>query len=189
MLHEWISGATERYGGFICMAAIIFGAQAVGRWAQRGRVRDEARRLRGAVALSLRALRNVYEHNLAVLAGGRPPLISGRNQIALLRVLLGRLLSLHQPEIEAVMAAAIAAEAAETAMGVAGTPLRGVAFKVPESINAIGPVGSALSQACSALEFAEGLVVPARRGRVQPILESWRGELSQEHIEAADLGS
>ena len=87
------------------MAMIIWGAQAFARRAHSGRVSREARRLRSALHIGLSALRKLYQDNLADLSGGERPLISGRNQINLLRTQLGRLTSLDPPEVEAVMAA------------------------------------------------------------------------------------
>ena len=52
-------------------------------------------------------------------------LLSGRSQITLLRIHLGRLISLNDAEIEVVLAATIAMEVAETAMAVAGKPMGG----------------------------------------------------------------
>ncbi len=158
----------ERYVPLLGMAVIIFSAQALGRRAQRVRLHGEAVRLRGAMAISLQALRRLYENNLRVLAGGRPPLVSGRNQITVLRILLPRLLSLDQPEIGAVIEAVIATEAAETALAVAGTRIGGVAFGVPKDAADARELESVLSQACAALETAEGLMDPACKMPGQP---------------------
>jgi hypothetical protein len=159
---------SEHFGPLCLMAAIIFGSQAFTRRIQHERLRAEAGRLRGALTVSLRSLRTLHKANLRVLAGGRPPLISGRQQMNLLRPQLGRLISLDQPEIEAVIAATIAVEAVETAMAIAGKTVGGVAFTVPDG-EAKGMLESALLQACSMLETAEVLMTP---NRVQGMEES-----------------
>ncbi len=111
---------SEHLVQFSFMAAIIWGAQAFARRAHHGRASREARRLRIALGIGLSALRELYEADLASLSGGERPLISGRNQINLLRTQLGRLTSLEPPEVEAVMSASIAVERAETEMAIAG---------------------------------------------------------------------
>src|SRR5208283_2365372 len=108
----------------------------------------------------------LYEDNLTSLSGGERPLISGRNQINLLRTQLGRLTSLEPPEIEAVMAASIAAERAETEMAIAGRKVDGVAFWIPKKNEAQVIIESTLREVCSMLGAAEELLNPngARRG-------------------------
>src|SRR5665213_2864064 len=120
----------ERFFQFFFMAAVILGSHALSRRTHRDRVHREARRLRSALTISLPALRILYEGNLSILAGGERLLISGRNQINLLRTQLGRLTSLDPPEIEAIMAASIAAERAETEMAIADRKVGGVAFTI-----------------------------------------------------------
>jgi len=156
-----LATVSDHLGQLCCMAVVIIGVQAFRHRVQCERLCGDARRLRGALTISLQALRKLYEDNLVVLAGGRPPLISGRNQIGLLRLLLGRLISLDESEIEAVLAASIAAEEAETAMAIAGKRVRGVAFTVPEGNFARGRLESALMQACSKIETAERLLTPS----------------------------
>jgi hypothetical protein len=145
------------------MAVLMVGSQAFARRVQDERLRGEARRLRSALIISLKAIRILYRGNLGVLVGGGSPLISGRNQLNLFRLHFGRLISLDQPEIEAVLAASIAAERVETAMAIAGKTVGGVAFTVPEGDESRGMLESALMQACSMLETAEGLMTPTGR--------------------------
>jgi hypothetical protein len=152
---------SEHLVPFFGLVALIIGAQAFRHRLQYARLRGDAGRLRGALAISLQALRKLYEDNLVVLDGGRPPLVSGRNQISLLRQQLGRLISLDKSEIEAVLVASIAAEEVETAMAIAGRRVRGVAFTVPEGKFARGKLESTIMQACSKLESAERLLTPS----------------------------
>lgn len=142
------------------MAAIILSARVFSLRAQGDRLRGEARRLRSALTISLAALRGHYEENSGVLSGGKLPLISGRNQINLLRTQLGRLTCLDPPEIEAVMAASVAAERAETEMARSGGRSGGVAFSIPETRELRTLLRSTLRDACSALQIAEKLLNP-----------------------------
>ncbi len=151
---------SEHLVQFSFMAAIIWGAQAFARRAHHGRASREARRLRIALGIGLSALRELYEADLASLSGGERPLISGRNQINLLRTQLGRLTSLEPPEVEAVMSASIAVERAETEMAIAGQKVGGVTYLVPQKKDAGGFVASALQEACSMLRSAEELLNP-----------------------------
>ncbi len=148
----------EHIGQLCLMAMVIFGAQGFARRAQRERMRLEAQRLRCALTVSLQALRKLHEDNLRVLAGKRPPLMSGRHQMGLLRTQLGRLIVLDQTEIEAVLTASIAAERAEAMMAISGKALAGVAFTVPKGDEEMGIVQSSLKQACAMLEAAERLM-------------------------------
>jgi hypothetical protein len=109
----------ERFSQFILMAAMILGNQAIARRAQNHRVREEGRRIRYLLRGSMRALRDLYDDNLRLLASGDGLLLSGRSQITLLRIHFGRLVSLNEAEIEAMLTASIAMEVAETAMAVA----------------------------------------------------------------------
>jgi hypothetical protein len=144
----------------VFMAAIIFGAQAYSRRAHSGRVRSEARRLRSVLAVSLPSLRKLYEDNLVILGGAELTLLSGRNQINLLRTQLSRLTSLDPAEIEAVMTASIAAERAETAMEVAGRKIGAVAFQIAAKDAARVTLRSALREACDLLVAAEQRLDP-----------------------------
>jgi hypothetical protein len=140
------------------MAAILWGSRAFSVRTQGERTRREGQRLRMALAISLQALHNHYENNLRISSGGKMSLSSGRNQINLLRTQLGRLTLLDTPEVEAVMAASVAAEVAETQMIRSGSRSGGSAFTIPE-----GPVArtlprSTLRDACSALQAAEELL-------------------------------
>jgi hypothetical protein len=146
------------------MAAIILSSQASSRRAQSraqtDRVRDEARRLRSALAVSLPALRTVYEDDLCILSGGKPPLISGRSLINLLRTQLGRLTTLDPAEIQAVMAASIAAERAETEMAIAGKKIGDVAISLSDDRAAREVLSLRLRAACSMLGAAEEILTP-----------------------------
>jgi hypothetical protein len=142
------------------MAAIVLSARVFSHRAQGDRVRGEARRLRSALTIGVAALRRHYEENLRSFSGGKLPLISGRNQINLLRTQLGRLTFLDPPEIEAVMAASVAAEMVETEMARSGNRSGGVAFTIPEARELRTLLGSTLRDACSALQFAEKLLNP-----------------------------
>ena len=153
-----------------CMAMIVWGAQAFARRAHRRRVSREARRLRSALHIGLSALRKLYEDNLAGPSASERPLISGRNQINLLRTQLGRLASLEPLEVEAVMAACIAAEGAETEMAIAGRKVGGVAFWIPRKNDAARAITeSALRTVCSALRSAEELLNSNGMPRVETV--------------------
>jgi hypothetical protein len=152
--------AFEHFSQIFFMAAIILGSHALSRRTHRERVHHDAQRLRSALTISLPALRKLYEDNLSILSGGEPLLISGRNQINLLRTQLGRLTSLDPPEIEAVMAASIAAERAETAMGIADRKSGGVACIISGNHEARKILESTLREVCSMLETAEELLNP-----------------------------
>jgi hypothetical protein len=156
---------SEHFGPIFFMVAVMVGSQVFARRVQQKRLRDEVWRLRSALTVSIKALRRLYEGNLRVLAGGGPPLISGRNQIILFRIHFGRLISLDQCEIEAVLDASLAAERVETAMAIAGKIVGGVAFTVPEGDEARGMLESALMQACSMLATAEEVMTPMGRRR------------------------
>lgn len=142
------------------MAAIILSARAFSHRAQGDRVRGEARRLRSALTINVAALRRHYEGNLGIFSDGKLPLISGRNQINLLRTQLGRLTFLDPPEIEAVMTASVAAEMVETEMARSGNRSGGIAFTIPETRELRTLLRSTLRDACSALQFAEKLLNP-----------------------------
>jgi hypothetical protein len=150
----------EHFFQLFCMATIILGSRAFSMRAQGDRLRGDAQRLRSALTINLQALRKHYQENLSILSGGELPLISGRNQINLLRTQLGRLTSLDPPEIEAVMTASVAAEMAETEMAKTGTRNGGIAFTIPEIREARTLLASTLRDACSALQIAEELVHP-----------------------------
>ncbi len=152
--------AFEHFSQLFFMAAIILGSHTLSRRTHRERVRHDARRLRSALTVSLPSLRKLYEDNLSILSGGEHLLISGRNQINLLRTQLGRLTCLDPPEIEAVMAASIAAERAETAMAIVDRKVAGVAFIISGNLEAKKILESSLREACSMLESAEELLNP-----------------------------
>jgi hypothetical protein len=155
----------EHFGPICMMVAIIGSNKAFAHRAHERRSRGEAQKLRGALIISVRALGKLYRDNLDTLAGSGPALLAGRNQINLLRVQLSRLLCLEQAEIEALWTASIAAEAAESAMGVAGKPLGTFAFAVPERGDKKEMLLSALLEARAALEAAEALLAPAATAR------------------------
>lgn len=146
------------------MAAIILSSQASARRAQSRaqteRVRDEAQRLRSALAISLPGIRTLYEDNLSILCGGKLPLISGRSLINLLRTQLGRLTVLNPAEIQAVMAASIAAERVETEMAIAGKKVGDAAFTLSDDHAARATLSLKLRAACSMLGAAEEMLRP-----------------------------
>ena len=156
-----LTSVCERFSQFILMAAMILGNQAIARRAQNHRVRGEVRRVRYLLRGGMRALRDLYDDNLRLLANGDGLLLSGRSQITLLRIHLGRLISLDEAEIEAVLTATIAMEVAETAMAVAGKPMGGVAVTLPREGGAAEAVKLPLLRALAALETAEALLAPA----------------------------
>ncbi|MGH8337110.1 MAG: hypothetical protein ACRETL_09905 [Gammaproteobacteria bacterium] len=143
------------------MGVLIFGAQAFARRIQSARSRNETHGLRGGLAVSLKALRNLYSDNLNALVSGKSLLLSGRQQINLLRILLGRLLRLERIEVEAVISACIAAETAEAAMAVVGKQMGGVSFAIPEPEDERVIVESTLLRSCSMLDAAMHLLDPA----------------------------
>jgi hypothetical protein len=143
------------------MAALLIGNRAFMRDSQYRKLRGEARGVRLALTLSLQALRKIYAANLGVLAGGKPALIAGRNQINLLRVQLARLTCLEPREIEAVWGASIAAETAETAMAINGKGGSNASVAVLERGDALDRIRAALTQACAMLETAANLLTPA----------------------------
>jgi hypothetical protein len=149
---------TEHGIQFVFMAMIIFSAQAFSRRAQRERQRSESRRLRVALAVSLPALRAIYEDNLEILADGKLKLLSGRSQISLLRTQFGRLTFLEPTEIEAVMTASVAAERVESGMEIAGHKIGAAAFKVPANDAARATLRSTLHDACDLLGAAQKLL-------------------------------
>jgi hypothetical protein len=156
-----LTSVFERFSQFIFMAAMILGNQAISRRAQDRRVRGEVQRIRYLLRGVLRALHDLYDDNLRLLANGDRLLLSGRNQIALLRIHFGRLVSLNEAEIEAVLAASIAMEVAETAMVVAGKPMGGVAITLPPEGGVAEAVKLPLLRALAALETAQALLAPA----------------------------
>jgi hypothetical protein len=156
-----LTSVGERFSQLIFMAAMILGNQAMARRTQNRRVRGEVRRIRYLLHVGIRALRDLYDANLRLLASGDGLLLSGRSQITLLRIHFSRLVSLSEAEIEAVLAAAIAMEVAETAMAVAGKPMGGVAVTLPREGGAAESVKLSLLRALAALETAEALLVPA----------------------------
>jgi hypothetical protein len=145
-----------------CMAVVIFGAQAIGRRAQQARQRAETDRLRCILILGLASLVRIYRDNLDLLPHRPRRLITGRPQMALLRIHLGRLTHLETTEVEAVMGACIAAEHLETHLEIAGRHMGAAAASIPrrnevkasikatmvdaverieEAINALDPIG------------------------------------------------
>lgn len=155
----------EHFGPVFLMGALILASQSLTRRVHSERLRVEARRLRTSLAINLQALRDLYTGDLRVFAGGKHTLMSGRQQINLLRTQLGRLLLLEQPEIEAVMSACIATERAESAMAVAGKSVAGVSFSIPSGEEDRRTLESALRQACSMLEVAESHLTPGQKGQ------------------------
>ena len=146
----------EHLSPVFLMALVVLGSQAFTRRAQHARSRGEARRLRTALIVGLRALRRLHEENLRLLADGGGPLMSGRHHINLVRPHLARLISLEDGEIDAVMSAIIAAEKTEGAMAVAGKALGGVVFSAPDGDEARAKLRSAFAETCLMLETAAG---------------------------------
>jgi len=144
------------FGAVCLMGLIVLSSQTLTRRMQRGRMRTEARRLRDCLLISFQALRVLHEENLVVLGGGRPPLMSARHQIHLLRTQLGRLHTLEQSEVEAVMSACVALERLESILALAGKSVTGVSFTLPKSEEDRRVLHLALRQTCALLETAEG---------------------------------
>jgi hypothetical protein len=158
---------SEHLFQFCLLVTIILSSQAMSRRAQSDRLRSDGSRLRVALTIGLQSLRKLYEDNVDILSGGELPLISGRNQINLLRTQLGRLTTLHAPEIEAVMSANIAVERVETEMAIAGRKIEGVAFAIPAKDEARANLLLMLRETCSMLAAAEDLLksdeIPGRQ--------------------------
>jgi hypothetical protein len=162
---ENATSVVEGFCQFAPLAAIILGSQAVARHAQDRKARREAVRIRAMLRLSLRALLDLYEDNRRLLAGEDRRLASGRQQIQLLRIHIGRLAVLEdETQIAAVLAASFAMESAETAMAVAGKPVSGVAFLLPAEDAAAEAAMPLLQQACAALQTAEAMLAQAAAG-------------------------
>lgn len=143
------------------MLTVILGAQALARRATRKRLRAEARRVRIALAVGLEALRKVHEDNLGLLTADGQPLLSGRNQIHLLRAQLGRLAILEDVEVEAVMTACVAAERAETEIAVTSRKTGAVGITLlPDNPAARQRLAPMLQETCSSLLAAEQLLRP-----------------------------
>jgi hypothetical protein len=139
------------------------------------RALDEIRRLRVALAIVLAALRELYEDDLAMLARGELALISGRNRINLLRTQLTRLTSLETPEVEALMAACVAAERVETDMAIYGRKIGGVAYTIFAGDEARPILESALRESCAALLAAEQLLRPPGAPRLEKSSDAMPG--------------
>ena len=150
----------EHFGPLCIMAALVFTSQAANRRAQAVRQRREAQGLRRALYIGVKALNELYSKNADILEKGGLPLISGRQQLALLRVHLGRINVLEEPEIDLLILAAIAAESAETSMAMAGKAIGAAAFTAPAQIEERQLLRSALDSACSALSVAESELCP-----------------------------
>lgn len=160
---EIMAAFWEHASQFVIFGSLIFGSQALARRAQTRRSRSEAERLRTMLRLGLRGLRDLYGENLRLLANKEGPLLSGRNQIALVRIQFGRLVSLEDAaEIEAVLSASLAVEAAEAAMAVTGKSTGGVAFTLSSDGDA-ELVKQPLMNACAMLDAAGALLAPTRR--------------------------
>jgi hypothetical protein len=152
------------------MIAIVTVSRTWSRRAQEERQRTEAERLRSALKIGISALRTRYEGNLRILAHGDLPLVSARNQICLLRTQFGRLTCLEAPEIEAVMAASVAAECVESEMAIAGGKLGAVVFEIPKRRAAQEVLRSRLRDACSLLATAEQHLGPREMPGGEPAL-------------------
>jgi hypothetical protein len=137
---------------------LILGSQALNRRAQRIRWRNEVRSLRAGLKVGLHSLHGLYGENLLAIARSKRTLVSGRNQLNLLRTQLGRLPSLKELEVETVMLACIAAERAESMLEAAGKALAPADVVIHRRDEKRAMAESAFQAACAALEAAEALL-------------------------------
>jgi hypothetical protein len=148
----------EHFGPVFLLLLLV--SQALNRRAQRIRWRNEVRSLRTSLRLGLHSLRTLYASNLTALAAGKPWLMSGRQQINLLRTQLSRLHSLDQPEIEAVMSACIEMELAESKLAICGKGIAGVSFSAPKAAEETKALETLLLQTCARIETAVDVMTP-----------------------------
>lgn len=156
-------GASWDHFGPVCLV-LILGSQALNRRAHRIRWRNEVRSVRTGLRVNLHSLRMLYTENLQSVVHSRRTLVSGRQQINLLKTQLGRLASLPENEVESVMLACIAAEKAESMLAVAGKLMSAVSVVVHRRNEKLALVESALQAACSMLEAAEKLLSSNGKG-------------------------
>jgi hypothetical protein len=142
----------EHFGPVFLLLILV--SQALNRRAQRIRLRNEVRNLRTSLRLGLHSLRALYASNLTGLAAGKPSLMSGRQQINLLRTQLNRLHSLDPSEIEAVMSACIEMELAESKLAICGKGIAGVSFSTPKAGEETKALQTVLLQTCARIETA-----------------------------------
>jgi hypothetical protein len=161
-------GSVWDHFGPVCLV-LILGSQALTRRAQRQRWRNEARNLRACLSLNLQALRTLYLHNLSALTANESPLLSGRQQISLLRTQLGRLTSLDKSDVEAVTLACIAMEKAEATLVVAGKGHGGARLPNPRRDERRTILLSTLRETCALLEEAEQLLNSDRNCAAAPV--------------------
>jgi cytochrome c biogenesis factor len=145
---------TEHFFQVFLMAAVLLCSQTLARFTQNKRMRHEAKRLRSALTISLSALSEHYRKNLDLLSDSELTLISGRHQISLMRIQLGRITSLDEPEVEAVMAACTATERAEIGMEIAGKKMGSVAVVITAKGSARSTLISTLRETCDSLNAA-----------------------------------
>ena len=151
--------ATDHFFQLVLMLTVVLSAQAFGRRANNRRLLREAQHLRVALAIAIAALRKLYEANLTIVASAGNSLLSGRNQITLLRSQLGRLISLDMHEVEAVMRACCAAERVETEMAGSSKKAGGVHHPVAPDNDAERQIlESTLRETCALLLDAEQLL-------------------------------
>ncbi|HVN64655.1 MAG TPA: hypothetical protein VMT58_08445 [Candidatus Binataceae bacterium] len=150
-------GVSWEHFGPVCLL-LILGSQALNRRAQRIRWRNEVRSLRASLKVGLHSLRDLYGENLHAVAHSKRSLMSGRQQLNLLRTQLGRLPSLKEREAETVMLACIAAERAESVLEAARKSLAPADVVIQRRDEKRAMAESAYQAACAALESAETLL-------------------------------
>jgi hypothetical protein len=150
-------GVSWEHFGPVCLL-LILGSQALNRRAQRIRWRNEVRSLRAGLKVGLHSLRDLYGENLHAVARSKRTLVSGRQQLNLLRTQLGRLPSLKELEAETVMLACVAAERAESMLEAARKSLAPADVVIHRRDEKRAMAESAFQAACAALEAAETLL-------------------------------
>lgn len=167
------------------LVAMMLAARLVAEQTQQRRDRREAKRLRVILAVGLRDMRDLYADNLRSLERGKRLLLSGRHRVQLVRTYLGRLSALDEGgEIETVLAANSAIEAAEAAMTIGGKPMHGVAYALRPEVDTRF-IEFALSKACAALEQAATML---DQSACQPAAEGLRRRLAQSFARPAAAG-
>jgi hypothetical protein len=116
--------------------------------------------LRSALVIGLTSLSRVYGDDADVLAHQPRRLVSGRNQMNLMRTQLGSIMTPDEEEVEAVRTACIAAERAETWLDIAGRRLGGPAMPVPQRDDLRATLKSTLDDATKQLQAAVDVLDP-----------------------------
>lgn len=150
-------GPAWEHFGPVCLV-LILGSQALTRRAQRKRWRNEARGLRTSLSVNLQALHAHYSTNLSALAERESALPPARQQINLLRTQLGRLASLQQSEVRAVMTACVALEDAEAALAAARKGQAGTIRANARQNEKRAMAASVLQETCAVLQTADDLL-------------------------------